>query len=386
MIYHIFFEWLFKSLSAGGTESVFVKALNVFQYVTFRTAYATITALLISLVFGGRVIRALRRLKVGQMIREEGPQTHIAKRGTPTMGGVLIIGSVLISTLLWARLNSLYIWIILISTTLFAAIGFMDDYQKVAKKQSLGLTGRKKLLGQFLIAVGVWLALYVGNQYGLADYSWRLNIPFFKTTALTDYTLIGPFLYLPFIAVVLLGFSNAVNLTDGLDGLATSVTVVAMSALTAFTYISGDARWAGYLGLEHQENIGELTVFCGAMVGASLGFLWYNAPPAEVFMGDVGSLAIGGAIGTIGVLTKQEFILLVVGGVFVVEALSVMIQVASFKTTKRRVFKMSPLHHHFEILWEQRFGQRTVETKVVFRFLIIAILFALLSLSTLKLR
>jgi len=386
MIYHIFFEWLFKSLSAGGTESVFVKALNVFQYVTFRTAYATITALLISLVFGGRVIRALRRLKVGQMIREEGPQTHIAKRGTPTMGGVLIIGSVLISTLLWARLNSLYIWIILISTTLFAAIGFMDDYQKVAKKQSLGLTGRKKLLGQFLIAVGVWLALYVGTQYGLADYSWRLSLPFFKDTAIRNITFIGPFIYLPFIAVVLLGFSNAVNLTDGLDGLATSVTVVAMSTLTAFTYISGDARWAGYLGLEHQENIGELTVFCGAMVGASLGFLWYNAPPAEVFMGDVGSLAIGGAIGTIGVLTKQEFILLVVGGVFVVEALSVMIQVASFKTTKRRVFKMSPLHHHFEILWEQRFGQRTVETKVVFRFLIIAILFALLSLSTLKLR
>ncbi|HEX7176718.1 MAG TPA: phospho-N-acetylmuramoyl-pentapeptide-transferase [Pyrinomonadaceae bacterium] len=386
MIYHIFFEWLFKSLSAGGTESVFVKALNVFQYVTFRTAYATITALLISLVFGGRVIRALRRLKVGQMIREEGPQTHIAKRGTPTMGGVLIIGSVLISTLLWARLNSLYIWIILISTTLFAAIGFVDDYQKVAKKQSLGLTGRKKLLGQFLIAVGVWLALYVGTQYGLADYSWRLSVPFFKDTAIRNITLIGPFLYLPFIAVVLLGFSNAVNLTDGLDGLATSVTVVAMSTLTAFTYISGDARWAGYLGLEHQESIGELTVFCGAMVGASLGFLWYNAPPAEVFMGDVGSLAIGGAIGTIGVLTKQEFILLVVGGVFVIEALSVMIQVASFKTTKRRVFKMSPLHHHFEILWEQRFGQRTVETKVVFRFLIIAILFALLSLSTLKLR
>ena len=385
MIYHIFFEWLFKSLSAGGTESVFVKALNVFQYVTFRTAYATITALLISLVFGGRVIRALRRLKVGQMIREEGPQTHIAKRGTPTMGGVLIIGSVLISTLLWARLNSLYIWIILISTTLFAVIGFIDDYQKVAKKQSLGLTGRKKLLGQLLIAVGVWLALYVGTQYGLADYSWRLSVPFFKDTAIRNITLIGPFLYLPFIAVVLLGFSNAVNLTDGLDGLATSVTVVAMSTLTAFTYISGDARWAGYLGLEHQENIGELTVFCGAMVGASLGFLWYNAPPAEVFMGDVGSLAIGGAIGTIGVLTKQELILVLIGGVYVIEALSVTLQVGFFKMTKRRLgtgkrlFKMTPLHHHFEMTgWK--------EPKIVFRFLIIAILFALLSLSTLKLR
>ncbi|HEX5707433.1 MAG TPA: phospho-N-acetylmuramoyl-pentapeptide-transferase, partial [Pyrinomonadaceae bacterium] len=246
--------------------------------------------------------------------------------------------------------------------------------------------GRKKLAGQFVIAVGVWAALYVGTYYGLTDYSWRLSLPFFKDTALSNITAIGPFLYLPFIAVVLLGFSNAVNLTDGLDGLAISVTVVAMSALTAFTYLSGDARWASYLGIEHQQDIGELTVFCGAMVGASLGFLWYNAPPAEVFMGDVGSLAIGGAIGTIGVLTKQELILLVVGGVFVIEALSVMIQVVSFKATKRRVFKMSPLHHHFEISWERRFGQRTVETKVVFRFLIIAILFALLSLSTLKLR
>jgi phospho-N-acetylmuramoyl-pentapeptide-transferase len=386
MIYHIFYEWLYKALSAGGTESVFVKALNVFQYVTFRTAYGAITALLISLVFGGRVIEALRRLKVGQEIRAEGLQTHMAKRGTPTMGGVLIIGSVLISTLLWARLSSFYVWIILIATTLFAAIGFIDDYQKVAKKQSLGLTGRKKLAGQFLIALGVWGALYVGSHYGWVDYSWRLSLPFFKETAIRNITLIGPFLYLPFIAIVLLGFSNAVNLTDGLDGLATSVTVVAMSALTAFTYLSGDARWAEYIGLEHQKDIGELTVFCGAMVGASLGFLWYNAPPAEVFMGDVGSLAIGGAIGTIGVLTKQELILLVVGGVFVLEALSVMLQVVSFKTTKRRIFKMSPLHHHFEIQWEGRFGQRTVETKVVFRFLIIAILFALLSLSTLKLR
>jgi phospho-N-acetylmuramoyl-pentapeptide-transferase len=386
MIYYIFYELLYKTLSATGTESVFAKALNVFQYVTFRTAYSTITALLISLVFGGKVIQALRRLNVGQMIREEGPQTHVAKRGTPTMGGVLIIGSVLISTLLWARLSSFYVWIVLIATTGFAAIGFIDDYQKVAKKQSLGLTGKKKLAGQFLIAVGVWAALYAGTYYGWTDYSWRLSLPFFKETALRDITDIGPLLYLPFIAIVLLGFSNAVNLTDGLDGLAISVTVVAMSTLTAFTYLSGDARWASYLGIEHQKDIGELTVFCGAMVGASLGFLWYNAPPAEVFMGDVGSLAIGGAIGTIGVLTKQELILLVVGGVFVVEALSVMIQVASFKTTKRRVFKMSPLHHHFEISWERRFGQRTVETKVVFRFLIIAILFALLSLSTLKLR
>ena len=382
MIYYIFYEWLFKSLSAGGGgESYFVKALNVFQYVTFRTAYAAITALLISLVFGTRVINALRRLKIGQEIRAEGPQAHQAKRGTPTMGGVLIIGSVLISTLLWARLSSIYVWIIMIAMTLFAVIGFIDDYQKVARKQSLGLTGKKKLAGQLLIALGVWGALYACSYYGWADYSWKLSLPFFKQTAISRITDIGPLLYLPFIAIVLLGFSNAVNLTDGLDGLAISVTVVAMGALTAFTYVSGDARWAERLGLEHQKEIGELTVFCGAMVGASLGFLWFNAPPAEVFMGDVGSLAIGGAIGTIGVLTKQEFILVLVGGVYVVEALSVMIQVASFKMTGRRVFKMAPLHHHFEV------GERGwKEPKIVFRFLIIAILFALLSLTTLKLR
>jgi phospho-N-acetylmuramoyl-pentapeptide-transferase len=378
MIYYIFYELLYRNL-AGGTESYFVKALNVFQYVTFRTAYATITALLISLVFGRRVIEALRRLKVGQQIREEGPQAHQAKRGTPTMGGVLIIGSVLISTLLWARLSSEYVWIILLATTLFAVIGFLDDYAKVSRQQSLGLTGRQKLLAQLGIAVGIWGALHLLSAYGYADYSWRLSLPFFKETALRDITQIGPWLYLPFIVIVLLGFSNAVNLTDGLDGLAISVTVVAMSALTAFTYLSGDERWANYLGLEHQKDIGELTVFCGAMVGASLGFLWFNAPPAEVFMGDVGSLAIGGAIGTIGVLTKQEFILLLVGGVYVVEALSVTLQVISFKTTGRRIFKMSPLHHHFEL-------QGWKESKVVFRFLIIAILFALLSLSTLKLR
>ncbi len=386
MIYHIFYEWLFRNLSAtSGSESYFVKALNVFQYVTFRTAYSTITALLISLVFGGRVIEALRRLKVGQEIREEGPQAHKAKRGTPTMGGVLVIGSVLISTLLWARLNSLYVWIILVATTGCALIGFMDDYLKVAKRQSLGLKGRWKLAGQLGVALFVWGALFLGTYMGWADYSWKLALPFFKQTALNNITNIGPWLYLPFIAVVLLGFSNAVNLTDGLDGLAISVTVIAMATLTAFTYVSGDARWASYLNIEHQKDIGELTVFCGAMVGASLGFLWFNAPPAEVFMGDVGSLAIGGAIGTIGVLTKQELILVLIGGVYVVEALSVTLQVSFFKMTKRstgtgrRLFKMTPLHHHFEMSgWK--------EPKIVFRFLIIAILFALLSLSTLKLR
>jgi phospho-N-acetylmuramoyl-pentapeptide-transferase len=381
MLYYIFYELLFQRLAAG-EQSYFVKALNVFQYVTFRTAYATVTALLISLIFGRRVIRMLTELKIGQQIREEGPQAHMAKRGTPTMGGVLIIGSVLISTLLWARLANLYVWIVLLATAAFAVIGFMDDYAKVAKRQSLGLTGKQKLAAQFAVALGVWGALYL---FASDTYSWNLSIPFFKLTDITRITNIGPWLYLPFIIVVLTGVSNAVNLTDGLDGLAISVTFIAMVALTAFTYVSGDERWARMLFIEHRREVGELTVFCGAMAGASLGFLWYNAPPADVFMGDVGSLAIGGAIGTIGVLTKQEFILVLVGGVFVIEALSVMLQVSFFKLTKRhtgvgkRLFKMTPLHHHFEM-------QGWKESKVVFRFLILAILFALLSLSTLKLR
>ncbi|MDX6713187.1 MAG: phospho-N-acetylmuramoyl-pentapeptide-transferase [Blastocatellia bacterium] len=379
MIYYFFYELLYNHLK--GQESILVKALNVFQYVTFRTAYASITALLISLLFGNRVINALKTWNIGQQIREEGPQAHMAKRGTPTMGGVLIVASVVISTLLWARLSSLYVWIELIALLGFAAIGFWDDYLKVAKKESLGLTGRKKLMGQFLIAVGVWAVLYF-----FTSYSWNVNIPFFKDTAKpTGMSYIGPVLYLVFLVNVLLGSSNAVNLTDGLDGLAIGVTFIAMSALTAFTYITGDARFASYLDLVHRPEVSELTVFCGALAGASLGFLWFNAPPAEVFMGDVGSLAIGGAIGTIGVLTKQEVVLLMVGGVFVIEAVSVMLQVSFFKFTKRstgtgrRLFKMTPLHHHFEIE-----GWR--ESKVVFRFLILAILFALLSLTTLKLR
>jgi phospho-N-acetylmuramoyl-pentapeptide-transferase len=327
------------------------------------------------------VIQALRNWNVGQQIREEGPQSHMAKRGTPTMGGVLIVASVVISTLLWARLNSVYVWIVLIATIGFAAIGFLDDYTKVAKTRSLGLTGRKKLLSQLVIALAVWAVLYF-----FTSYSWNVNIPFIKATAESDgVSYVGPWLYLFFVISVLLGSSNAVNLTDGLDGLAIGVTFIAMSALTAFTYITGDARFASYLGLVHRPEVAELTVFCGAMAGASLGFLWFNAPPAEVFMGDVGSLAIGGAIGTIGVLTKQEVILLMVGGVFVIEAVSVMLQVSFFKLTKRstgtgrRLFKMTPLHHHFEMG-----GWR--ESKVVFRFLILAILFALLSLTTLKLR
>jgi len=384
MIYFILYELIYNHFKEK--DWFLVKALNVFQYVTFRTAYASITALLISLFFGGKLIEALKKWNIGQQIREEGPQAHMVKRGTPTMGGVLIVGSVLISTLLWARLNGVYIWTTMLATGGFAAIGFVDDYSKMAKKQSLGITGRQKLLGQLLIAVIVWAVLFISTKYWQSDFSWNVLFPFLKFTAEpTGRTFIGPYLYLILIVVVLLGSSNAVNLTDGLDGLAISVTFIAMTALTAFTYLSSDKRWATYLELTHRPEAAELTVFCGAMAGASLGFLWYNAPPAEVFMGDVGSLAIGGAMGTIAVLTKQEFMLLMVGGVFVIEATSVMLQVGVFKMTKRttgtgrRLFKMTPLHHHFEM-------QDWKESKIVFRFLILAILFALLSLSTLKLR
>ncbi len=384
MIYYLLYELLYHHFK--DKEWYIVKALNVFQYVTFRTAYASITALLLSLLFGGKLIEALRRWNIGQQIREEGPQGHMAKRGTPTMGGVLIVGSVVISTLLWAKLTSVYVWTVVIATLAFGSVGFADDYLKMAKRRSLGLTGKQKLLGQLLVAVFVWVVLFILTKYFASDYSWNISIPFLKATANpVGISFVGPIIYLFFIVIVLLGFSNAVNLTDGLDGLAISVTFIAMTALTALTYLSSDKRWADYLELTHRPEAAELTVFCGAMAGASLGFLWYNAPPAEVFMGDVGSLAIGGAMGTIAVLTKQEFMLVMIGGVFVIEALSVMLQVSVFKMTRRttgtgrRMFKMTPLHHHFEM-------QNWKEPKIVFRFLIIAILFALLSLSTLKLR
>lgn len=379
MLYYFFYQLLFKQ-TTGGADSIFFKGLNVFQYVTFRTTWATITALLISLLFGGRVIKKLLELKIGQEIREELSEEHQAKKGTPTMGGVLILGSVFISTVLWARLDSLYLWLALVATTAFGAIGFLDDYIKIVKKRSLGLTEKQKLAGQLITAFIVWGALWY-----FANYPWNLSIPFFKETAISNITVIPPWAYLLFIIFVLLGSSNAVNLTDGMDGLAASVTFIAMSALTALTYVASDARWAGYLDITHKPEAAELTVFCGAMVGASLGFLWYNAPPAQVFMGDVGSLAIGGALGTVAILTKQEFLLVFIGGVFIIEAASVILQVGYFKFTKRtqkkgkRIFLQAPLHHHFQLAgWK--------EPKIVFRFVIVAILFALMSLSTLKLR
>lgn len=381
MLFHLLYQFLYRSFGSAPDSPYFYKVLNVFQYVTFRTAWATITALLISLLLGKTVIRKLRDLKVGQEIREELSEEHQAKKGTPTMGGVLIIGSVIISTLLWAKLDGIYLWLALGATTAFAAIGFADDYIKIVKKRSLGLTGKQKLLGQLITALAVF-----GVLYYFTSYSWNLSIPFFKETANPDgISVIPAGIYLVFMVFILLGSSNAVNLTDGLDGLATSVTFIAMSALTALTYVGSDKRWAEYLDLTFNPSSGELTVFCGAMVGASLGFLWFNSPPAEVFMGDVGSLAIGGALGTVAILTKQEFLLPFIGGVFILEAVSVMLQVSYFKFTKRsagvgkRIFLQAPLHHHFQMSgWK--------EPKIVFRFVIAAILFALLSLSTLKLR
>jgi phospho-N-acetylmuramoyl-pentapeptide-transferase len=381
MLYYLLYQFIFKQYGVT-SESYIFKGLNVIQYVTFRTAWATITALLISLLFGGRVIKKLSALKVGQEIREELSHEHQAKKGTPTMGGVLILVAVFLSTMLWARLDSLYLWLALGATISFGAIGFFDDYIKIVKKRSLGLTGKQKLLGQLITALIVW-----GCLYWVANYPWNVSIPFFKATALPDgVTYVGAIIYLFFIVFVLLGSSNAVNLTDGMDGLASSVTFIAMSALTALCYVSSDRRWSDILDITHNPEAAELTVFCGAMVGASLGFLWYNAPPAEVFMGDVGSLAIGGALGTVAILTKQEFLLPFIGGVFIIEAISSMIQIGYFKMTKnpktgvgKRFFLQAPIHHHFQLLgWK--------EPKIVFRFVIIAILFALLSLSTLKLR
>ncbi|MBL8150248.1 MAG: phospho-N-acetylmuramoyl-pentapeptide-transferase [Blastocatellia bacterium] len=346
--------------------------LRVFEYVIFRTSIAALTALLMSLLIGPYMIRKLKDFQIGQQIREEGPRSHQAKRGTPTMGGVLLIASVVTSTLLWGDLANLNVWISVFAMVAFGAIGFADDYYKVARKHNLGLTGKQKMAFQ-LITCGV----IIGALY-LSDYSTVLSVPFLKMQIFRQ-ELWWP-LYAVFIWLVVTGSSNAVNLTDGLDGLAISVTFVTVAALTACTYVTGHVLHAQYLGLVPNPRVEEVTIFCAALGGASLGFLWFNAPPAEVFMGDVGSLSIGGSIGTVAVIIKQEMLLVLIGGVFVMEALSVMMQVGFYKMTGgRRIFKMAPLHHHFELMgWK--------ETKIVFRFVILAIFFALLGLATLKLR
>jgi len=350
-----------------------ISGFNVFRYITFRTAWAALTALIISFILGPWLIERMRQIKLGQFIREEGPKSHQQKAGTPTMGGILINIAILIPTLLWADILNPYIWIVLFVTFAYGAIGFVDDYRKLVKRRNLGLTAKQKFSIQIAVALAAGLAIaYLPSIHN--NYSTVLTFPFFKTLHLD----LGP-LYIAFIVLVIVGASNAVNLTDGLDGLAIGTTLIAAVTYTILTYAAGNFRVADYLRIAWVPQAGELAVFCGAMVGASLGFLWFNAHPAEIFMGDVGSLALGGAIGTIAVMIKQEILLVFVGGLFVVEAASVILQVASFKLTGRRIFKMSPLHHHFELA-----GWR--ETKVVVRFWIIAIIFALLSLSTLKLR
>ena len=360
---------------------------RIFRYLTFRTAFASLTAMFTGLIVGPIVIQRLRDFQIGQYIREEGPQAHQKKAGTPTMGGLLIAIAILIPTLLWADLSNPFVWIAVFSTTAFAAIGFADDYIKVVHRRNLGLTGRAKLGFQIATSALIAVALISLQYRGL--YSTRLLVPFFKQfrpdlviEKLARHPQLWPLAFLPFVVFVVLvivGSSNAVNLTDGLDGLAIGCTVIAAGALAVLTYVSGHASFATYLELQRMPQIGELTIFCGAMVGSSIGFLWYNAHPAEVFMGDVGSLALGGAIGTVAVMIKQELLLPFIGGIFVIEALSVILQVGSYKLRKKRIFKMAPIHHHFELLgWS--------ESKVIVRFWIASLVFALFALTTLKLR
>jgi phospho-N-acetylmuramoyl-pentapeptide-transferase len=361
--------------------------LNLFRYITFRTAYASLTALSLSLLVGPWLVRVLKQFQIGQYVREDGPKSHQSKAGTPTMGGVLINLCIFVPTLLWSDLANVFVWVVLGVTAAFAGIGFWDDYQKVRQRKNQGLTGRTKFLLQILVSFVFGVVLILFSARGL--YSTTLTFPFFKRFR-PDF-LIAPFLsriwtyplaflpFLLFVVLILVGCSNAVNLTDGLDGLAIGCVVIAASALTVLTYVTGHAVLSEYLDLEHLPRVGELTIFCGSMVGSSLGFLWYNAYPAEIFMGDVGSLALGGAIAAVAVIIKQELLLPFIGGIFVIEALSVIIQVVSFKLRGKRVFRMAPIHHHFELEgWK--------ESKIIARFWIAALVFALFALTTLKLR
>src|SRR5437899_7979605 len=377
MLYYLLYEVLRK----------YISPLNVFRYITVRTVYASLTAMFLALVFGPSLIRRLRELQIGQFIREEGPQEHKKKAGTPTMGGVLIVLSTAVPTLLWADLTNPFILLSLFALIGFAGIGFIDDYAKVSKQRNLGLTAKKKIYFQMFISLVVGISLLVLTTH--SAYSTQLMIPFLKRFRpdLVIHSFINsphfwPLAFVPFlvfVGVVIVGSSNAVNLTDGLDGLAIGCTVIAAGALTVLTYVSSNYRWATYLDIQYIPKVGELTVFCGALVGASLGFLWYNAHPAEIFMGDVGSLSLGGTLGVIAVIIKQEILLFFIGGIFVVEALSVILQVGSFKLRGKRIFRMAPIHHHFELLgWS--------ESKVIVRVWIAALVFALFALTTLKLR
>jgi len=366
---------------------LYFHVFRIFRYLTFRTAFASLTALLIGLLIGPFVIGRLREFQIGQYVRDDGPESHLKKGGTPTMGGVLIVISILVPTLLWADLSNPGVWIAMGSTLVYGAIGFADDYLKVVRKNSKGLSARQKLGLQFVAGVAVALALL--KMEG-RTYSTRLMVPFvkkFRPDLVWQWMGNMPHLhwiaFVPFVVFVMLVItltSNAVNLTDGLDGLAIGCTIIAAGALTVLTYVSGHVVFSDYLELDRMPLVSEVTVFCGSMVGASIGFLWYNAHPAEVFMGDVGSLALGGAIGTVAVIIKQELLLPFIGGVFILEAVSVILQVGSYKLRGgKRIFRMAPLHHHFELCgWS--------ESKVITRFWIMALVFALFALTTLKLR
>ena len=377
MLYYVFFFGLKPHLNA----------LNVFRYITVRTAVASLTALVLSLLLGPWMIERLRAMQVKQYIREEGPERHQSKAGTPTMGGLLIVAAIVIPTVLWADLRNTYVLIALGSTLAFGAIGFIDDYSKVIKKHNKGLTAAGKFALQVLTCAFIG-AILIGLQ-AKGSYSTQLSVPFLKKLqpdlvieSLLNHRFLWAVAYVPFVlflVVVIAGLSNGVNLTDGLDGLAIGCVLISAVALTVITYLSSNSRWADYLEIQRIPDAAELTIFCGSLAGASLGFLWYNAHPAEMFMGDVGSLALGGAIGTIAVILKQEILMLSIGGVFILELLSVIIQVGSFKLTGKRVFKMAPLHHHFKLSgWS--------ESKTIVRFWILALVFALFSLTTLKLR
>lgn len=359
MLYHLLYP-LHTTLSA----------FNVFRYITFRTIYASLTAFLICFILGPWVIRRLKRLQVGQYIQEDGPEAHKTKAGTPTMGGILILISILSASLLWADLTNGYVWIALLVICGYGLIGFIDDYLMLIKKRNKGLTARAKFSGLALLAAAAGLLLYISP-----DFDTRVTIPFFKE--------VSPDLgwgYILFTVLVIVGSSNAVNLTDGLDGLAIGPVIIAAVTYMIFAYVAGHVKMANYLQINYVAGSGELTVLCGAIAGAGLGFLWFNTYPAQIFMGDVGSLSLGGALGTVAVITKQEIMLVIVGGLFVIEALSVIFQVSFFKMTRGgRIFKMAPLHHHFELKgWP--------EPKIIVRFWIIAIALALISMSTLKLR
>ena len=384
MLFWLLYQVLFVGYAR---EYPFLSPLRVFQYVTTRTAFASLTALFLSVLLGPWLIRKLREFQIGQHIREEGPRSHQKKAGTPTMGGVLIIISILVPTLLFADLWNPYVWVAIFALVAFGLIGFQDDYAKVRKKQNLGLTARQKFAAQAFVTLLIGLMLLGLHTRGAYDTA--MNVPFFKNFRpdLLITSLLGnPWTYLfafvfffGFMYLVIAGSSNAVNLTDGLDGLAIGLMIIAAGAMTVLSYVSGHRAFAEYLEIVRLPGASELTIFCGAMTGASIGFLWYNAHPAEVFMGDVGSLSLGGAMGTVAVLIKQEILLLFIGGVYVIEAMSVILQVGSVKLRGKRIFKMSPIHHHFESLgWH--------ESKIIARFWIAGLVLALFALTTLKLR